>query len=71
MLRHKYLSFYDDSIVSNDSQVDFGGTFGAIHLNVQVFDSGRATLSGGGFIIEFDKVESVCFGKSFRPLVVS
>jgi hypothetical protein len=32
---------------------------------------GRATLSGGGFIIEFDKVEPMCFGKSFRPLVVS
>ena len=32
---------------------------------------GRVTLSGGGLIIEFDKVAPVCFGKSFRPLMVS
>ena len=32
---------------------------------------GRATLSGGGLIIEFEKVVCVCFGKNFRTQVVS
>ena len=31
----------------------------------------RNILSGGSLIIEFDEVASVCFGKSFRPQVVS
>ncbi len=32
---------------------------------------GRTTLSGGSLIIEFEKVEAVCVGKSLRPLMVS
>ena len=32
---------------------------------------GRATLSGGGLIIEFEKVVCGCFGKNFRTQVVS
>ena len=31
----------------------------------------RTVLSGGSLIIEFEKVVSVCFGKSLRPLVMS
>jgi hypothetical protein len=38
---------------------------------VLICTTGRTTLSGGSLIIEFEKVEAVCVGKSLRPLMVS
>ena len=32
---------------------------------------GRIAVSGGGLLIEFDKVEAVCYGKGLRPKMVS
>jgi hypothetical protein len=39
-------------------------------ISPHFLNSPTISLSGGSLTIEFDKVASVCYGKSFRPLGV-